>query len=452
VPDCGSPTKYAVITFGCRVNQADSLGFEEELLARGAVPAEPAAADVVIVNTCSVTATADQGARQTIRRVARDNPAARIVVTGCYATRRPDEIRALPNVERVVSNDDKHTAIPLILRRAQDERLLGPLALSLSKGEPTTADRGDGEGSCGAAIEPGVAGRTAFTLRVQTGCAEPCSYCIIPTTRGTPRSVPIDAVQREVARVAAAGFKEIALTGVHLGSYGRDLKPAVSLVDLLRALDRRSAEASRAIAKLERLLFRISSLEPMDCTTEIVDLVARSDRFAPHFHLPLQHASNRMLEAMCRPYTIEQYASLVDGIRWRIPHASIGSDIIVGFPGETDEDFAQLCRYLERSPLTHIHVFPYSDRPGTVAAAMRDKMPGAVVRERGRRIRDIGQRLTTSFRESQVGTTHRALTLEDGSVAVTGNYLKVRIPPGRVRNEWVDVRIASDRRGELLGG
>jgi threonylcarbamoyladenosine tRNA methylthiotransferase MtaB len=478
--------KYSVITFGCRVNQADSLGFEEELLAGGAVPVEPTAADLVIVNTCSVTATADQGARQTIRRVARDNPSARIVVTGCYATRRPDEVRELPNVEHVVANDDK----PKLLSFVRGVRLQPDLQDSRPTSEPfgdgegspgadtfrlarpelvegrarsghaqvrpyvTSAQRfGDGEGSCGAAIEPGVAGRTAFTLRVQTGCAEPCSYCIIPTTRGTPRSVPIDGVQREVARVAAAGFKEIALTGVHLGSYGRDLTPRVSLIDLLRALaEVRLKPDATSVADGPGVLFRISSLEPMDCTGEIVDLIARSDGFAPHFHLPLQHASNRMLQAMRRPYTIEQYASLVDGIRSRIPHASIGSDIIVGFPGETDEDFAQLCRYLERSPLTHIHVFPYSDRPGTVAAAMRDKTPGAVVRERGRGIRDIGLRLTTSFRESQVGTTHRALTLEDGSVAVTGNYLKVRIPPGHGRNEWVDVRIASDGRGELLGG
>jgi threonylcarbamoyladenosine tRNA methylthiotransferase MtaB len=190
----------------------------------------------------------------------------------------------------------------------------------------------------------------------------------------------------------------------------------------------------------------------MDCTPQIVDLVATSDCFAPHFHLPVQHASDRMLTAMRRPYTIEQYATLVDRIRTRIPHASIGSDIIVGFPGETDADFEQLCEYLERSPLTHLHVFPYSDRPGTVASAMRDKVPGALVRERGRRIREIGQRLTTRFRESQLGTTHRALTLEDGSVAVTGNYLKVRIPPGQARNEWVDVRILSERHGELLGG
>ena len=427
--------RYSVITFGCRVNQADSLGFEEELLAQGAVPAEPAAADVVIVNTCSVTATADQGARQTIRRVARDNPGARIVVTGCYATRRPEELRALPHVAAVVANDNK----PDMLSFVRGVRLQPDLS---------TADRfGDGEGSCGAAIEPGVAGRTAFTLRVQTGCAEPCSYCIIPTTRGRPRSVPIADIVHEIDRVAAAGFKEIALTGVHLGSYGRDLDPQCSLVDLLSALDDRSAKASRSIrqvereASAERLLFRISSLEPMDCSREIVDLVASSDTFAPHFHLPLQHASNRILQAMGRPYTIEAYADLVAGIRARIPHVSIGSDAIVGFPGETDADFEELCAYLEGSPLSHLHVFPYSDRSGTAASTMRDKVPGAVIRERGRRLREIGHRLTTRFRESQRGSVHRALTLDDGTTAITGNYLKVRIPSGHARNEWVHVTI-----------
>ena len=273
--------KYAVITFGCRVNQADSLGFEEALLADGASAAPPEAADLVIVNTCSVTASADQGARQTIRRVARANPGARIVVTGCYATRRPDELAQLPNVVRVVPNDDKPRLIPL-----------------------TRAATDIGDGPCGAVIEPGVAGRTAFTLRVQTGCAEPCSYCIIPTTRGEPRSVPIEKVLREVERVAAAGFKEIALTGVHLGSYGRDLDSSSSLIDLLSALERVRLQPDTTCEG--EILFRISSLEPMDCTDEIVDLVAGSPRFAPHFHLPLQHASNRILWAMRRPYTIER--------------------------------------------------------------------------------------------------------------------------------------------------
>jgi threonylcarbamoyladenosine tRNA methylthiotransferase MtaB len=417
--------KYAVITFGCRVNQADSLGFEEGLLAGGAIATPPEDADLVVVNTCSVTASADQGARQTIRRVARSNPNARIVVTGCYATRRPDELAELPNVVRVVGNDDKPRLIPLI----------GPI--------------GSGGGPCGAAIEPGVAGRTAFTLRVQTGCAEPCSYCIIPSTRGAPRSVPIEEALREVERVVAAGFQEIALTGVHLGSYGRDFARPSSLIDLLRAI---GTVRLQPPFESREILFRISSLEPMDCTSEIVDLVARSSRFAPHFHLPLQHASDRVLAAMRRPYTIDEYSVLVNGIRQKIPGASIGADVIVGFPSESDVDFEELAAYLASSPLTHVHVFPYSDRPGTPASAIGDKVPGLVVRERARRVREIGQRLADAHRDSQVGTVHRALTLEDGSLVVTGNYLKVRIPPGRPRNEWVNVRLTSQHHGELLGG
>ena len=454
--------KYSIVTFGCRVNQADSLGFEEALIARGGVAVSPDAADLVVVNTCSVTATADQGARQTIRRVARDNPDAKIVVTGCYATREPGDVAALPNVVCVVPNDDKPRFVDIVgLTR-------------VTPSEPRDALQADrdraGDGPCGAAIEPGVMGRTAYTLRVQTGCAEPCSYCIIPSTRGGPRSTPAVDVLRDVDRVVAAGFKEIALTGVHLGSYGRDLAPESSLVDLLRAIDDR-AEALRDDARaavpratgtakagtrgdgdLQGCLFRISSLEPMDCTADIVDLVATSRAFAPHFHLPLQHASDRMLAAMRRPYSIEQYAALVTRIRERMPHASIGTDVIVGFPGETEDDFEELASYLARSPLTHVHVFPYSDRPGTAASRLPGKVQGGVVRERARRVRAVAAALTARFRDAQVGSVHRALTLEDGSLVVTGNYLKVRIPAGLERNRWVRVRIASHDHGELLAG
>jgi threonylcarbamoyladenosine tRNA methylthiotransferase MtaB len=423
--------KYSVITFGCRVNQADSLGFEEELLRSGAVASSPEKADLVVVNTCSVTASADQGARQTIRRIARANPDVRIVVTGCYASREPSQVAALPNVVRVVGNDDKPALISLAGVRNQ--------------GDATTATRfGDGEGSCGAAIEPGIAGRTAFTLRVQTGCAEVCSYCIIPTTRGQPRSRPLPEVLREVDRVAAAGYKEIALTGVHLGSYGRDLVQPTSLVDLLSALERWRGQ--------RQLRFRISSLEPMDCSSAIVDLVASTSGFAPHFHLPLQHASNRMLAAMRRPYSAEYYTGLVDEIRRRIPHASIGSDVIVGFPGETDSDFECLERHVERSPLSHVHVFPYSDRPGTEAAALSGKVPGAIVRERGQRIRRIAAQLSQRFRQGQIGSIRAGLTIEDGSLVVTDNYLKLRVEAGTARNEWVRVRVRSDHDGELLAG
>ena len=436
--------KYAVVTFGCRVNQADSLGFEEQLLAAGATATSTDAADLVVINTCSVTATADQGARQTIRRIARDNPGARIVVTGCYATRRPDDLASLPNVARVVHNDDKPRLLPIL--SAASASSASAFSAFFAASAPSEG------GPCGATIEPGVMGRTAFTLRVQTGCAEPCSYCIIPSTRGAPRSVPVADVLREIDRVVSVGFKEIALTGVHLGSYGRDLRPAVSLADLLRAIAAHRSGRLQPDRGHQPVLLRISSLEPMDCTSEIVDLVADCEVFAPHFHLPLQHASDQMLSAMRRPYTIGYYADLVDRIRGRIPCAAIGTDVIVGFPGETDDDVDALAGYLERSPLTHVHVFPYSDRPGTVASTFGGRPPGAAIRERARRVREIGQRLAQRFRDAQIGTTHRALTLEDGSLVVTGNYLKLRIPPGCPRNAWVDVRVVSHDHGELLAG
>lgn len=415
--------RYAILTFGCRVNQADSLGFEEDLLRSGAEPSSPESADLVVVNTCSVTGMADQGARQTIRRIARENPRVQIVATGCYATRRPEEVAALPNVVKVVRNDDK-------------PRLVDGLGF-------TTAQRYDaGEGPCGASIEPGVAGRTAFTLRVQTGCEQSCSYCIIPTTRGRSRSVPLADLLTEVRRVAGAGFKEIALTGVHLGSYGRDLPEPLSLFGLLEALLHLDAGVT----------YRISSLEPMDCTSQVVELVSGSGgALAPHFHLPLQHASDRMLVAMQRPYTLSSFRALVDGIKERLPHASIGTDMIVGFPGESDEDFAKNSEYLPGSPLSHLHVFPYSDRPGTVASAMTNKIDGPAIRRRGIALREIGAALAAGFRRSQEGTVRPGLTLEDGTLVVTDNYLKVRVPRGVSRNVRVQVTITGVGTNPLSG-
>ena len=419
------PVKYCVLTFGCRVNQADSIGIERQLRALGARSAPAAQADVVVVNTCSVTATADHGARQTIRRIARTNPKARIIATGCYATRSTADVASLPGVTTVISNPDKEQLASLIG--------LAP--------EATTAERfGDGDGACGDTIRPGTAGRTAYTLRVQTGCDQTCAYCIIPSTRGPGRSVPLERVVEELDGVAAAGFKEAAITGVHLGSYGRDLDLPQTLLALLRVLDGHRSS----------LRFRLSSLEPMDCGPRIVDLVARSGRFVPHFHLPLQHASDRVLQAMRRPYTSEYYRRLVSDIRDRLPDAGIGSDIIVGFPGETEEDADINLQYLRTSPLTYLHVFPYSDRPGTDATKRPEKVAGPVIRERGRAIRAVGAELSARFRASQLGRVRSGLTIEGGSVVVTDNYLKVRIPEGGVDNERVDVMITD--AGDTLTG
>jgi threonylcarbamoyladenosine tRNA methylthiotransferase MtaB len=413
--------KYSIVTFGCRVNQADSLQIEEQLIAHGGTAGLPGEADLIVVNTCSVTGSADQAARQIVRKVSRENPSAKVVVTGCYATRRPDEVGALASVIQVVPNGRKDLL-------AQEIGL-------------TTSERfGGGDGGCGAAISPGLAGRTAYTLRVQTGCDQECSYCIIPSTRGTGRSRSLREVMEEVTRVSDAGYREIAITGVHLGSYGRDLEDGSSLLGLLKTIERNRSNVR----------FRISSLEPMDCSDEIVDLVARSGCFAPHFHLPLQHASDRILAAMRRPYTLADYRRLVDSVRKRIPDASIGSDVIVGFPGERDDDFDVLTSYLAGSPLTHLHVFPYSDRPGTVATSLSGKVHGTVVRDRAATVRGIGRDLARRFRQSQHGRVRSGLTVEDGALVVTDNYLKVTIPAGLKRNQFVNVELVLT--GEFFTG
>jgi threonylcarbamoyladenosine tRNA methylthiotransferase MtaB len=246
-------------------------------------------------------------------------------------------------------------------------------------------------------------------------------------------------VLSEIDRVRSAGYREIAITGVHLGSYGRDVSDRSNLVDLLRAIERHAPDVR----------LRVSSLEPMDCSDEIVDLVAASPCIAPHFHLPLQHASDPMLVAMRRPYTLAYYRRLVDRIRRDIPHASIGTDIIVGFPGETAEDFSVLDAYLREAPITHVHVFPYSDRPGTAAAELPGRVHGSTVRERASVVRAIGRDLSQRFRCTQDGSVRPGLTIEDGSLVVTDNYLKVRIPPGHARNEWVAVRLST--KGDALG-
>ena len=407
---------YAVVTFGCRVNQADSLAIERELQSYGAVAAPPDQADVIVVNTCSVTATADQGARQTIRRVVRTNPSVKVIVTGCYATRAAADVANLPNVIQVIPNDDKESVA---------ESVFAGVHL------PTAERLGNGDGPCGHELSPGAGGRTVFTLRVQTGCDEACSYCIIPSTRGRGRSLPVEHVVRAVDRAVAAGYKEIVLTGVHLGSYGRDLAGRLSLLTLLRQLSDRSDD----------VLFRISSLEPMDCTRDLVALFAMSSNVAPHFHLPLQHASNSVLRSMRRPYTIDYYCRLVTEIAGLMPDVSIGSDVIVGFPGETDRHFEESAATLRGLPLSHLHVFPYSDRPGTEASAIYPKVDGTVIRERGRVVREIGGQMASRFRNAQHGTSRRALVVDDGWSAVTDNYIKVRLNERADRNTWVRVTL-----------
>lgn len=412
--------KFCVLTVGCRANQADSFRLEGELCGLGHEPTTRDAAELVVVNTCAVTAAAEHSGRRLVASVARENPAARIAVTGCSATRLPQSFLPLPGVVAVVPNPGKAD-------------LAGRLGLR-------EAGRvGDATVLAG----PGTRGRTIYPLQVQTGCDERCSYCVVPATRGPGASRPLEAVLADARRLSTAGYREVILTGVHLGSWGCDLVPRQTLDELLGALDALPGD----------LAFRLSSLEPMDCTTAVIERVARSGgRFAPHLHLPLQHASDVVLAAMRRPYRLADFRRLIDRVRERMPAAAIGTDVMAGFPGETGADAERLERALDELSLSYAHVFAYSDRPGTEAAARLPKVAAAEIRARARRLRDRAERLRRSFEATQVGSVRPALTLGDGTTALTDNYLKVRIAPGRRRNERVFVHVGrcAPLRGEVV--
>ncbi len=284
-----------------------------------------------------------------------------------------------------------------------------------------------------AGVQPGFLGRTVAVVSVQNGCDSSCAYCVVPLVRGRSRSTPAREVVARLRFLEEAGFSEVILAGVHLGSWGRDLEPRQSLTDLLAAVCGGSG----------RLRIRLSSIEPMDVTPEVEDLLAASTVFAPHLHLPVQHASDRVLGLMRRPYAFDTARRLFERLRSRLPHAALGTDLLVGFPGEEESDFRELVNWLRDSPLSYAHAFPFSPRPGTPAASMEPRVPGASVRDRLAAIRAESARLQRRFSESQVGRVLEALTTGDGTVALTGNYLKVRIPGGQKRNERVLVRVAS---------
>jgi threonylcarbamoyladenosine tRNA methylthiotransferase MtaB len=299
------------------------------------------------------------------------------------------------------------------------------------------------------------AGRTRPVLKIQDGCNNRCAYCVIPFVRGRSRSLEPARVKEEVCALAAAGAREVVLSGINLGAYGRDLAPRVPLRDLLSRLVEETP--------IERL--RLSSIEPMDVTLDLVDLVARcggSGRIAPHFHVPLQSGSDTMLAAMHRWYRAAHYAERILRVAERLPGAAIGADVICGFPGETEEDHGRTVELIERLPFTYLHVFSYSSRPGTKAAALAQAVAPVVIRGRARALRALFARKAATFRAAQNGTRHRVLTLERTgtdpvgrawTAALTGNYLHVRVPGRWPSNSWLDVRLCNaggEMHGEIL--
>ena len=429
--------RFHVETFGCRANQADAAALIGELRVCGHQQvSSPELADLVILNTCTVTSAADRQAQERIRQLHRLHPGGGILVTGCYAQRAPGEVAALPGVTCVVGNSHK-SEIPRLLEQPLPVSQFIPLEVLTSQftstlaapsmGELTLADRpskiikGDMFAEATPSAAQAFAGdRTRPILKIQDGCNHRCAYCVIPFVRGRSRSLPPEAVLEAIRGWVAAGVQEVVLSGIDLGSYGCDLKPRTTL----RAL------TERILAETALPLLRFSSIEPADLTSEFLRLFAAADRIARHIHAPLQSGSNRILRRMYRPYRAEDYAARILEAAEQLPNVGIGADIIVGFPGESEQDFAATCKLAERLPLSYLHVFSFSKRPGTRAWHLTDGVRPATIRERARALRALATEKQRAFLQAQVGRSLKVLPLKrirpDGRrEALAENYLKV---------------------------
>jgi threonylcarbamoyladenosine tRNA methylthiotransferase MtaB len=438
---------YHVENFGCRATQADGAAIERQLLDRGMDRAGAATdAEVVVLNTCTVTASADQDARATIRRIHRENPQARILVTGCYAQRAPEELSALPGVSLVVGNSHKHQLADYAAPPRNDGFI--PLAQIPSRAESNVIV-GDifahTELMAAPVFEADSFAKTRPNLKVQDGCNNRCSFCIIPYVRGKSRSLKLEQVLREVDALVANGYREIVLSGINLGRWGRELSPRTNFAAMLRTILERTA--------IEKV--RISSVEPMDWTNEAIELVASSPRIAKHAHVPMQSGSDRILRRMHRKYRPWHYADRIERIRMAMPDAAIGADVMAGFPGETDDDFEQTRALIERLPFTYLHVFTYSSRPGTPSAGMPHQVAVHIARERNRVLRELAAEKKRHFMESFVGRELEAITLTnyDGEFteALTDNYLKLRVRGKHKPNTLLRSRIDAVESDTLLG-
>ncbi|MGH9728511.1 MAG: tRNA (N(6)-L-threonylcarbamoyladenosine(37)-C(2))-methylthiotransferase MtaB [Candidatus Acidiferrales bacterium] len=424
---------FIIHNFGCRATQADAASIRRSFLARGYLPAgADSAAELVVLNTCTVTAAADAEARDAIRRIHRQNPSARIVVTGCYAQRAPEELATIDGVAWVIGNSHQ-TEIPSLIDGKDLVSISGLVQHGPPTGQIVREEMDAARDLMAASPEEFLGERTRPTLKIQDGCNHRCAYCVIPFVRGRSRSLPPDRVLAEIRRLVDAGVKEIVLSGIDLGSYGRELSPRTTLHDLIRRIVNESA--------IERL--RLSSIEPMDVTQDFVDLVASMERIAPHFHMPLQSGADRVLHLMHRWYRTAHYARRVEIIHERLPDAAIGADVIAGFPGETEEHHRATMDFIESLPLAYLHVFSFSAREGTEAGRLAEIVDDNVIHRRARELRTLGEAKAKAFRASQKGRTLRVLTLDrknrDWTPAISGNFLKVHLAGRWARNRWMNL-------------
>jgi threonylcarbamoyladenosine tRNA methylthiotransferase MtaB len=426
-----------LVTLGCKINQYDTNSMVSHLRGEGhGVVNKPADADVIVVNTCTVTGRTDYKGRQLVRKAIHQNRSAVIIVTGCYAEVQAEKIAEIPGVDYVLGNTEKQEIAEWVSRGEKRETPLiraGMISEARSLGSEATDVH---------------SGTTRAFLKIQDGCNHACSYCIIPRARGRSRSLPLSRVKQKIDLLAEEGFLEVVLSGIHLGVYGQDLDPSVSLLDLLRDL-----EGETSIPRI-----RISSIEPNELTDGLLDLFAASRRLCPHFHLPLQSGDPDVLEAMNRPYGPEDFASLVHRIRERMPEAAIGVDVIAGFPGEGERAFSNTLELLEGLPVTYLHVFPYSPRPGTPAASFPDPVQPEQIRKRAGVLRKMGTKKRLDFYSRTLHKEREVLveTKRDRKTGllkgVSRNYVPVLFEgPDSLQARLVRVRIRAVEGRDVFG-
>lgn len=404
---------FLIENFGCRASQADGAALEVQLCNSGIQPASsPAHSDLLVLNTCTVTASADADVRSAIRRAQTANPQVNILVTGCYAQRAPEELSRIPGVKWIVGNSHKALISDILCEQPYHTApwdAFSHQVPALYHGDPSSS-------FLSPAITAAQSDRARPNLKIQDGCNNRCSFCIIPAVRGASRFSPAETVIRQIDGLSQR-YCEVVLTGINLGRWGRESGSNLRLVDLLRrVLD------ETAIARV-----RLSSVEPMDWSDDLIALIAASrGRIAPHVHMPLQSGSDRILRAMYRKYRPRHYADRLLKAFAAIPDAAIGADVMTGFPGETDVCFEESRRFIEGLPFTYLHVFTYSERPGTKAADLAGVVPIHVRRERTAILREISARMNRVFRTRMIGRKLSAVTLARTGLALTGNYIHVQ--------------------------
>src|SRR4051794_20022010 len=482
-------SRFYVENFGCRATQADGAAIERQFVERGLTRAQkPQEAQVVVLNTCTVTASADQDVRNSIRRIHRQNPDCQIVVTGCYAQRAPQELANIAGVSWVVGNSHKHQIGEVACGSGGSTFV--PVEGLVGDGERDAAHRLNGRGRpfphgqsevsaeilvgdifahtelMAAPVFDADTGseKTRPNLKVQDGCNNRCSFCIIPSVRGQSRSLPVTDVIAEVNGLVGTGYREIVISGINLGRWGRDLNypTQVQQKDLsgAPAPERFSARKFSGLVRqildetsLEKL--RISSVEPMDWTDELIELCASSSRIAKHAHVPMQSGSDRVLRLMHRKYRPWHYREKIEKIRSAMPTAAIGADVMVGFPGETDADFEETRSFIASLPMTYLHVFTFSARPGTPAAAMPGQVHPQVMKERNRSLRELAAEKKRQFQQGFIGQTLQTITLTHfngtHTEALTDNYQKLWLLGQHKPNQMVVAAISQVERECLLG-